>query len=173
MEYVQQCSALAGVNYMEISLPKIEKDVFIETLKAVKHNKDTLPFAERFCKEYMYRNLVYSINEKYESKVSKLDCKSVNRLNCGRIVCYFHKEKASFHTFPSMLRPHSIAYVNGIVFKFHNRIYLNFEERKHEDGSESHRIFINYNHEDNVDLVNISKRVQQVLDVVMRLARRE
>jgi hypothetical protein len=173
MEYIKECSTIdGGVNYMEISLPLVHKADFVTCLRNIK--QCNIGHSERFCKEYMFRNLIYTINDKYDAKISKFDCKYVKPMGAGKVVAYYHKEKASFHTFPSMFETHTKSYVNAIVFKFHNRVYLNFEEREYDDGETSYRIFINYNHEDAVDLPNISQRVQHALEAVTSaLARRE
>lgn len=157
-----------GVNYVEVCVPNVvDECVFATLLQRVKGHHESLPLSQKYFKEYMFRNLALQINDKYDAKVYKLDCKRKETCPNGVIAVSFNREKASFHTFPSMSHAHSVAYVNAVVFKFHNRVFLNFEEKKHEDGAVTRRVYINYNHDDNVDIPSISRRVRHAMDIIM------
>lgn len=156
-----------GVNYLEICVPDMTAERFASLLRRAKSHIDSLPITHKFYKEYMYRNLLLQINDKFDAKVYASSCKKLDVAPNGLHVVHYNRDKASFHTFPSRAQAHSVAYVNAMVFKFHNRVFLNFEEKTHEDGSATRRVYVNYNHDDNVDLANIKRRAKQAVDLIV------
>jgi hypothetical protein len=150
-------------NYIEFvildgeNITDIPDNMFFKLLNNMK-NKGYACFQKHY-KEYIYRNMVYENNDKSQIKIYKIALNNHDTLENGLKVLIYHKEKLPYHVFPSTTMLHSICYVSKVIFKINNRIYINFEKRKYDSEDSNNvsfnKVFINYNHDDNVDLSNI------------------
>jgi hypothetical protein len=81
---------------------------------------------------------------------------------------YFNKEKKPYHAFPSTSNLHAVYYTNRLSFRVNNRLYVNFDIRKYPDDlAETRHVFLNYNHDSNVDFENISVMIDNVLKTLV------
>lgn len=120
---------------------------------------------QKHTKEYVYRNMFYENNEKSQIRIYKKTLNKIgNDINGWKILA-FHKEKLPYHSFPSTTMLHSISYVSKATFKINNRIFVNFEKRRYTgDETTYNKIYINYNHDDNVDVHSMKKAVCSIID---------
>lgn len=58
--------------------------------------------------------------------------------------------------------PNVISYVKKFSFRVNNRIYVNFETYIIDDD-EYFKVYLNYNHEKNVDMDIINKEIDNIL----------
>lgn len=121
---------------------------------------------QKHYKEYVYRNLFYENNEKNQIKIHKKSLmNNVDIKHKTMKMLIFNKEKQPYNVFPASRMLHSICYVSRVTFKINNRVYINFEKRKYEGNSDVafNKVYINYNHDDNVDLENIISAIEKSL----------
>jgi hypothetical protein len=167
-------------NYFEMVLMEDANDmdipdaVFFKLLQSTR-SKNFSHFQKHF-KEYVFRNMFYENNTKNQMTTSKKTLTFAATLsNSMRFVAY-HKEKLPFHAFPSSTATHSISYVSKVTFKVNNRVFLNFEKRVYPAGAKAapdskktasfNKIYINYNHDDNVDLSSVDTAINTCLQLV-------
>ena len=159
-------------NYIEIILEDhkdivdINEKIFFKILQNVR-NKGYNGF-QKHCKEYVYRNITYENNNENQIKVYKKILNKQDSLPSGHRILVFHKDKLPYHTFPSTTMIQSVCYISKAIFKINNRIFLNFE-RKIYEGSENvffNKIYINYNHDDNVDSTTMQHAISTALDLI-------
>jgi hypothetical protein len=160
-------------NYIEVVLldddtMSMGDSVFFKLMHDVK-NKNLHCF-QKYCKEYVHRNKFYENNDKSQIRVFKKTLSETQVVTHGsnqyRVLAYY-KEKLPYHAFPSTTMMHSISYVIRSTFKINNRVFLNFERRMYKDAPRPfNKVYINYNHDDNVDVNNIDTAVQAALDII-------
>jgi L-rhamnose mutarotase len=153
-------------NYIEFiyqdgeNITDIHDNIFFKMLNNMK-NQGYSVFQKHY-KELVYRNMKYENNEKSQVKIYKTSVTKQDDLSNGIKVIVQIKEKLPYHVFPSTTMLHSVAYVSKVIMKVNNRIYVNFEKRRYENQDKAsnvsfNKIYINYNHDDNVDIVNMEK----------------
>lgn len=163
-------------NYIEFVMMKNSSDdcydvsdnKFFELLHETKRKHNNA--FQRHYKEYIFRNMVYENNKENQLQVYKKTLNSHAMLNSSQPtfkVLTYHKEKLPYHVFPSTHLLHSISYVSKATFKLNNRVFLNFE-RKHYENSDTfyNKIYINYNHDNNVDLSTIEKAINEAIGLI-------
>lgn len=156
----------------------VPHDIFIQLMKNMK--KANLHGFQKHYKEYVYRNLYYEHSQTETTNIH-LYKKEIKVIECGLhdslCVMASQRDKISYHIFPSTNKIPSVAYVSKATFKINNRIFINFESKKYtstideEDVGETYnKIYINYNHDENVDVQksveNIDKALK-ALDIVV------
>ena len=81
---------------------------------------------------------------------------------------YFNKQKLTPINFPSTTDFQKISYVRKLIFRINNRVYINFVttyDPKNEKTTYS--IYINYNHDDNVDINNMKKTINECINLLL------
>lgn len=131
----------------------VSEKYFKECLERVK--KHHFKYFQKSFKSYVCRDLVL---ENYDHKDMKVYRKEVLKADTsklkteGTLTCFSRKEKIPYHAFPSTTSIHGIFYTNRLTMRVNNRLYLNFDvEHYPEDDTTLFRIFMNYNHDSNVD----------------------
>jgi hypothetical protein len=167
-------SLTSSGNYVEILLleKKDSQDIsdkhFFKLIESLK--KSGYSSFQKHYKEYVYRNMIYENNEKSQIKVFKNTFKKTQNISPNIIANVFYKEKVPYHMFPSTKLIYSVSYVSKLIFKVNNRIFINFEKRKYDTQANSNvsfnKVYINYNHDDNVDLTNIQDTLVCVMDYI-------
>lgn len=164
-------------NYLEIILMEGETDmdipdnVFFKMLQHAK-NKTNSCFQKHY-KEYVYRNLFYENNDKNQIKIYRKILTHVETIQNGMKLLVFHKEKLPYHVFPSTTTLHSVCYVSKAIIKINNRVFLNFEKKIYQGANDSNgsrvsfnKIYINYNHEQNVDFNGAESAINTCLQLI-------
>lgn len=126
---------------------------------------------QKHYKEYVHRNMFYENSDKNQVKVYKKTLTLVDDEHANNMrVLVFHREKLPFHAFPSTMGLHSVAYVSKVVFKVNNRVFINFERRRYEDAPDTafNKVYINYNHEENVDGVSMEAVIKDCVALLSR-----
>jgi hypothetical protein len=158
-------------NYFEIICMEGESDidipdtVFFKLLQTAK-GKSTTCFQKHY-KEYVFRNIHYENNDKNQVKIYKKTPTFVGEIKDGWRMIAFYKEKLPYHAFPATTNLYSISYVSKAIIKITNRVFLNFEKRVYpETGSVSfNKIYVNYNHDDNVDVNGAEQAIRKCLQI--------
>ena len=160
-------------NYIEVVLvPNLSRpdhinvdEVLFHKMMNVLRQTSQHPLQRHF-KEYIYRNLVYEINDQHQIQVFKKRCGyQANVPDSNVHVFVYHREKQAYHSFPSTTMIHSVSYVDRATFKINNRLFLNFEKKIYENNKNNetfYKIFINYNHDNNVDISTMQSSLQHL-----------
>lgn len=148
-------------NHINVSLTEQEFLSFLEKVKMPKYFK-------KHSKCYQFNNIVFENSFNQEMKVYAKDIVKVDATDSNIVCSYCKKEKQPFHTFPSTSKLNTCYYSKKIIFRFHNRVYLNFETIGYlpETNNVYYKIYINYNHDENVDLKSISQCIESVLSML-------
>lgn len=125
------------------------------------------PFEKKFriCK-HQDKSLILNINENkyYVNKLLYIN----HSLNDNHILIKYKKENLPPINFPSTSNINDTYYLNKIIFKITNRIYINFELKKKFINDEEiifRRVYINLNNDKkNVDNNNINKELDKCIN---------
>jgi hypothetical protein len=166
-------SSLHDSNYVEIYLinnninnivdTSINKDLFYKILN--KFKSDNFKFFQKEYKQYTLSNIYYENYNNEDVKVTKKICNNVN-ISKKFMTVFYNKNKLTMLNLPSTVKVNDISYIQKLTFRINNRIYLNFQSKKN-NNTIHYSIYINYNHDDNVDTNitnNIIKPILQKLD---------
>ena len=124
------------------------------------------PFEKKFrILKHNDKNLIYSINDNKFS-VNRQRFLSYNK-NANYILIKYQKENIPPVNFPSTNIIHDMYYINKIIFKVSNRIYINFEvKKKFKEGNTEifRRIYINLNNDKkNLDNSSINEKLEETI----------
>ena len=148
-----------GLAIYNVGLSKQKFDETIEKIKTSKYKS-----FERQLKEYIHQDLFYEIYDNeihvYKKAASFLQNKS------GFLISGYNKTKQSVVNFPSTTSIFSIRYVKKKISRISNRVFINFEVSMDANDDVTYAIYINYNHDDNVDLVVANRDLANVLKIL-------
>ena len=125
-------------------------------------------YFQRDYKEYHYNDVVYQNpgkNEEvkvYRNINTQADYDSHKHI----LTLGFQRQKLSLVNVPSNKNYSSIVYVKQLIFRITSRIYVNAIVKKDENNNVFYEIFMNYNHDANVDKEVIDKQKQDIQDMI-------
>ena len=185
METTLASLSLLGVNYVEFNLlgskPSDEKDendlvvfdvnideqVFMSKLKRI-GSRFHKAFEKTF-KCYMHRDMILEDFEEDGVKIYKKDLIVADTKIASNVLttCY-KKHKVPFHIFPSTTDINGVFFCKRLTFRISNRLYINFDQHRYPDDPSKviRKVFVNYNHDDNVDLDNIKLTLDTILQIL-------
>lgn len=143
----------------------LDKDVFYNILRKLQN--ESYKYFQKDFKQYTSGNLIYETSKessdiKVYKKVPINAMNTVNGIQNVTALCY-KKTKLSILSFPSSLNINSILNVRRLTFRVNNRIYINFEIKQKLNGDNNYNIFVNYNHDPNVDASVMCRLIQSIL----------
>ena len=155
IEYIYSLNSTNSLNSniytCDINIPEEKFIKLLDIINTRYHN----PFEKTF-KCYMQSDLVMENYAKEKDiKVYKKETVKVEHKN-KFIVIHYNRNKFPFHMFHSSTAINSIFYCRRITFRIMNRIYINFDTQLYDQDDIIRKIYINYNHDDNVDVDNIN-----------------
>lgn len=173
---------LSTFNYLEINILNKhlqlndiidinwDYDKFIKLLKIIINNNNfSKPFEKQF-RVMKYRELVYvtSLNDnKYN--LYNLDLNDYE-VKDKMIILKYRKNVLPVYQFPSTDEINDKYYLNKIVFKITNLIYLNFEIKRKSDVEKYYRVYINFNNDrKNIDRDVIIKNIELTLSNLKKI----
>lgn len=134
----------------------MNEDMFMQILKRLT-NSNYKYFGKQH-KTYYHHDLVY---ENYNQEEIKTYSRTIQEYKIDKdkkiVTLFINKDKIPFHMFPASTLMNAVSTVKKLVFRAHNRIYINFQLEK-IDGQVNftRKIYINYNHDENLDSAYIS-----------------
>ena len=139
------------------------KDKFMSVFSRYieKNNK----YSEKLYKEYVYGDVYYQNYNNDEIKVFRLTPITSSFSN-NRLVINYSKQKLSLVNVPSSADYDNISYKRHVVFRISNRIFLNFLITKDSSQKTTYRIYVNYNHDQNVDMTIVEKQLERIFKQV-------
>lgn len=187
MSILTDINLSSGTNYVEIYLvspintvttndnhtmynTNLDPDMFFRILASMKKNSQDVKFFQKEYKEYTVNDIICQIySQDNETKVFKKKPNNVEYNDKKHLLVLSHnKNKLTMLNFPSTKNVNQITYSKALIFRISNRIYLNFVISINEqfDDQKTYNIYINYNHDSNVDLPLINKSITQILDIL-------
>jgi len=156
-------------NYIEYTIlggnnqGNIDIQSFTDHMKKIKSHK----YFGRESKCYMFNDLVYENSFYNEVKVYSKRLIGVQEF-CNKVAaCYYTKEKQPYHAFPSTDKVNCVYYLKKLIFRLHNRLYLNFEVQYYPHTSSSvYKIYLNYNHDKSVDSDSVKQIIASTLQTL-------
>ena len=130
---------------------------FKAVINRLSRHSDSLKFNQREFKEICYGDIIFQNYNNEEHKVFKLVPIST-RFENKRLVVEYQKQKLSLVNVPSTANVDNVSYVRQLIFRVSNRLFLNCQVKK-EPSHTSHTIFVNYNHDHNMDMNIIEKQL--------------
>lgn len=119
-------------------------------------------------KEYVYFDTVCQKFINNDIKVTKKQVIDII-VGDGILTIKYIKNKLSLLNFPSDSNLHYKTYVKHLLFMINNRIYLNFKiTYDPKENEKIYSIFINYNHEINVDLEKVNNAIDGLIKNLMK-----
>lgn len=147
---------------LKIHRTDLTSDIFFDFLKKMK--KTNYKFFQKEYKEYIYKDIICQIYLNDETKVYKKNVLKVFQNNSSMISIYSDRIKQTLLNFPSTINLQQTSYVKKLIFRVNNRIYINFQITLDvESDVKSYEVYINYNHEENVDTQLINKTLAEVV----------
>ena len=151
------------------------KNDFIKFLdKIIKSNKinglkNNRPFEKQY-RVLKYKNLSYMKNIT-DSKFNLFSLAFVDKEIINNILCMKYKrENLAIFQFPSTNNINDSFYLNKIIFKITNLIYLNFEIMKKSEVEIFYRVYINFNNEKkNIDHTLVIKNLNDIIHSITNL----
>jgi hypothetical protein len=133
-----------------------------------KLKETTFKFFQKEYKEYVHKELEaqYQDDGLKVTQYNLLACKENDQ---GRYISlYLNKQKLTPMNFPSTTDFQKISYVRKLIFRINNRIYINFlTTLDTKTDKTSYSIFINYNHDENVDVHNMKKTINECINLLL------
>jgi hypothetical protein len=143
-------------------IPDARFNMLIDTMRPFKYKHFNKSF-----KSYCVGNLTLENANHEDIKVySKMALKSgtVKDAPDRFMVLYNRKDKKPFHAFPSTTKIHAVFYTNRLTFRVSSRLFVNFDIQYHpEDDAIIRRVFVNYNHDINVDIDSFNMSIAPIL----------
>jgi len=148
-----------GEDVMVMSLPSEESFKFmlnnIKTALGVKTSSKTF-------KQFILNDLTYNVDPE-SGDITVIGLKPVTTFEVGQnyISLGFEKKKLSIINFPSTTAYNDIVDVQKMTYRISNRVFINFESRISSISMKSYRIYMNYNHDPNVDWDIVKKDIMK------------
>jgi hypothetical protein len=151
----------------------IGKSTFIQLLRAAKRRKPKC--FQKNSTRYLYDDLVYEVSVSQtgpEVKTYRRTSLEMVACNKGMSRLLYAKEKIPYYMFPSTMDICDIVTSSNVAFRIHNNVYLNFEVTKSDNSDEYfYKVFVNYNHEKDVDLTFVQTKIDEALGLLCTLDR--
>lgn len=150
----------------DFNIPETTFEHLLHKIASIASRKDIKYFQKEY-KEYIYSDTIYQIFTDNEIKIYKLIPISTNqfRKQYQWLESNFQKHKLSLINVPSNIDYDTLSYVKTLIFRISNRVYVNFEV-KLTDAFTSYKVFINYNHDLNVDYIEIEKQIISIMNLL-------
>jgi len=172
----------SGANYYEIYIkPNIEinedneKTIidnnltvkqFLELLGCMKKSDaNSFKYFQKEYKEYLYTDIILQNYKNTELRVFRQNFVNINSDKHYTMIG-FNRSKLTFLSVPSTTNIHDMIYVKRLIFRVNNRIFVNFQISLHKDGKKTYQVFINYNHETNIDPEGVTKTLDDVMKIL-------
>jgi hypothetical protein len=146
--YLCENTGIHSSNYYETGL---SKDQFYSKMNILLN--DNYKYFQKEYKQYVIGTLLYENNNNEEVRVFRKECKKILcSSNLGYLAIFYQKSKITMLNLPSTSDIHDVSYVRKLTFRVNNRIYINFECKQRKNEEIQYSIYINYNHDDAVDM---------------------
>lgn len=140
----------------------ITEDTFKDLL--CRMSKHEYKYFQRDYKEIWYGDVVYQNYHNDELRVFKLTPLKNEEKRNNVLQIAFQKQKLSLVNVPSTKNFDDMLSVKQLIFRITNRIYVNFVVKKDAQQYTTYNVYINYNHDANVDVKLAETQIEKVLN---------
>lgn len=156
----------ADGNIIDVNWSKNDFIKFLEKLMKTNKSlglKNNRPFEKQY-RVLKFNNLTY-IKNISDNKFNLFNLSFVDKEIINNILCMKYKrENLAIFQFPSTNKMNDEFYLNKIIFKITNLIYLNFEIMKKNEIEIFYRVYINFNNDKkNIDHNLIIKNLEDII----------
>lgn len=156
------------INELNIYDYNFNKDEFYSILQKINEimSKKSIKPYQREWKEYVHADIYYKNYSNNEIKIYKKTHVDVEELLGDWILIKSLKTKHSPLNYSCTTQMFAILYTRCLIYRVNNRIYINFENSWNEKTNKNeYKIYINYNHDNNVDLPLIKKKIIEIINI--------
>ena len=121
---------------------------------------------EKQYKEYIIDDIIVQNYNNQETKILRLTPKDIIDRITYRIIGY-QKSKLTALNHPSTTYIYNTLYIKKLTFRISNRIYINFEIALDKDEEKTYKVYINYNHDTNVDMSVITEQLKGLMHLFL------
>ncbi len=118
-------------------------------------------FFQKEYKEYIYGDIISQNYKNTEILVHGYKHIGTKYFD-GYLMIAYNRSKLTFLSVPSTTNIYSMNYVKKLIFRVSNRIFINFKISQAKDSEKIYEVYINYNHESNIDQEQINATLEQV-----------
>ena len=139
---------------------------FKQLLGFLKSNNSTNQYKhfQKEYKEYLYENVTVQNYKNTETRIFR-QSPVIMLSNLDAVLIGYNRNKLTFLSVPSTTNIYDMIYVKRLIFRVNNRIFINFEIGIHKDGSKTYQVFVNYNHESNIDTEGVLEMLKKILGI--------
>jgi len=152
-------------NSCEIYNISLDEQDFYNILSKIDQKK--FKFFQKEYKEYINQEHICNIFTNDETRV--YDKKNINIIEKEKFITIASNlNKLTLLNFSSTKNHNKISFVKKLIFRITNRIYLNFEISINTlyPKNKIYTIYINYNHDDTVDINIINKNINDIVRLI-------
>lgn len=114
-------------------------------------------------KEMLIGDVCYQNYKNEEMSIYNIQTNTIESITDKLFAIAQTKNKLSILSVPSTLNVYSENIIRRLIFRVSNRVFVNFENGI-TDNKKYYKIFINYNHDKDVDISVFVKQISSVLD---------
>ena len=156
-EYYLFVKKREGTSQYQTDIGKTQFEAALKTL-----SRRNIKHFQKSYKEYKYGDIVYHNHSNEETHVHRSVPTGVAYAN-GVLELAYQRQKLSIINVPALAAVDDVLYVKHLVFKISNRTFINAVAKKDTDGQTTYTIYINYNHDLNVDTEVANKQLADTL----------
>jgi hypothetical protein len=142
----------------------ISKNDFYNMLSILKAANTDYKVFEKEYKEYVYSDVIV---HNYNNDVTRVFKNTVLQIknNEQLFVISYHRSKMTFLSVPSTTVIYEINYIRKLIFRVNNRIFINFQCTLSQDDIKTYSVYINYNHESNMDPISVQTALKKLISI--------
>ena len=139
-----------------LGIPQFKK--LLNTMKNQKH------FQKEY-KEYLYDNVIVHNYKNTETRVFRQTPVIFEEADKYMMIGY-NRNKLTFLSVPSTTNIHDMIYVKKLIFRINNRLFVNFEIGLSKDDTKTYKVYINYNHESNIEIDGLNVALAKIIETL-------
>lgn len=162
----------SGSNYYEIYINQgkgyevgLSPETFRELLSCLARSNTEYKFFQKEYKEYTYGDIIVHNYKNTETRVFKHTPVTIQELD-NKMLLGYHRSKLTFLSVPSTKNIHDMKYIKKLIFRVNNRIFINFQIALDVDGKKVYTVYVNYNHESNIDPEETEKLLNDIMSII-------
>lgn len=116
-------------------------------------------------KEVFIGDVCYQNYKNDEMSIHNIQTNTIESITDKLFAIAQTKNKLSILSVPSTLNIYSENVIKRLIFKISNRVFINFENGI-TDNKKYYKVFINYNHDKDVDISVVLRNIKDALDTL-------
>jgi hypothetical protein len=142
----------------------LDKETFYDMMYKMMDNN--YKYHQKQYKEIIVGDVYYHNHKNEEMNIYTITTNSIDNIDGKVFVTAQTKNKLSILSLPSTMNVYTENIVRKLIFRITNRIFVNFEHGTN-NNQKYYKVFINYNHDKDVDLNNIISTVNNIINIIV------